>query len=86
MNKKIGPNPFDFKDSAHFLCQSQEYALLSSIMVLIPKFLAGFAGVAVNALGYSGFFLFTALLGLPVVFLIARLAKSLPDFDAQRLP
>ena len=63
-----------------------QYALLSSIMVLIPKFLAGFAGVAVNALGYSGFFLFTALLGLPVVFLIARLAKSLPDFDAQRLP
>ena len=63
-----------------------QYALLSSIMVLIPKFLAGFAGVAVNALGYSGFFLFTALLGLPVVFLIARLAKSLPDFDAQRRP
>ena len=55
-------------------------------MVLIPKFLAGFAGVAVNALGYSGFFLFTALLGLPVVLLIARLAKALPDFDAQRLP
>ena len=24
--KKIGPNPFDFKDSAHFLCQSQESA------------------------------------------------------------
>ena len=55
-------------------------------MVLIPKFLAGFAGVAVNVLGYSGFFLFTALLGLPVVLLIARLAKALPDFDAQRLP
>lgn len=63
-----------------------QYALLSSVMVLIPKFLAGFAGVAVNVLGYSGFFLFTALLGLPVVLLIARLAKALPDFDAQRLP
>lgn len=63
-----------------------QYALLSSVMVLIPKFLAGFAGVVVNALGYEGFFLFTALLGLPVVFLIAKLAKQLPQFDAQRRP
>lgn len=47
-----------------------QYALLSSIMLLIPKFLAGFSGVFVLHFGYSNFFLATALLGLPVLILL----------------
>ena len=47
-----------------------QYALLSSIMLLFPKWLAGFSGVAVDAVGYHTFFIGTALIGLPVLVLI----------------
>jgi MFS transporter, PAT family, beta-lactamase induction signal transducer AmpG len=47
-----------------------QYALLSSMMLLFPKWLAGFSGVAVNAVGYPTFFIGTALLGVPVLLLI----------------
>ncbi len=44
-----------------------QYALFSSLMLLIPKFLAGFSGQVVDAVGYVQFFTGTALLGLPVI-------------------
>jgi PAT family beta-lactamase induction signal transducer AmpG len=47
-----------------------QYALFSSLMLLLPKFLAGFSGVAVDAGGYASFFVGTALLGLPVLLLV----------------
>jgi PAT family beta-lactamase induction signal transducer AmpG len=47
-----------------------QYALFSSLMLLLPKFLAGFSGVAVDAGGYAWFFVGTALLGLPVLVLV----------------
>jgi MFS transporter, PAT family, beta-lactamase induction signal transducer AmpG len=47
-----------------------QYALLSSMMLLLPKWIAGFSGVAVNAVGYPTFFVGTALLGVPVLLLI----------------
>jgi PAT family beta-lactamase induction signal transducer AmpG len=47
-----------------------QYALFSSLMLLLPKFLAGFSGVAVDASGYASFFVGTALLGLPVLLLV----------------
>ena len=47
-----------------------QYALFSSLMLLLPKFLAGFSGVAVDAAGYAWFFVGTALLGLPVLVLV----------------
>jgi MFS transporter, PAT family, beta-lactamase induction signal transducer AmpG len=47
-----------------------QYALFSSLMLLLPKFIAGFSGVFVNAYGYSTFFYATALLGLPVLVLV----------------
>ena len=47
-----------------------QYALLSSIMLLLPKWLAGFSGVAVDAVGYRAFFVGTALIGVPVLVLI----------------
>ena len=53
-----------------------QYALFSSLMVLLPKFIAGFSGVAVNAVGYVAFFNATALMGIPVLFLIWLAARE----------
>ena len=47
-----------------------QYALFSSLMLLLPKFLAGFSGEVVDAQGYASFFTGTALLGLPVLVLV----------------
>jgi PAT family beta-lactamase induction signal transducer AmpG len=47
-----------------------QYALFSSMMLLIPKWMAGFSGVYVDHFGYSTFFISTALIGLPVLILV----------------
>jgi PAT family beta-lactamase induction signal transducer AmpG len=47
-----------------------QYALFSSMMLLIPKWLAGFSGVFVDHYGYQLFFLSTAVIGLPVLILV----------------
>jgi PAT family beta-lactamase induction signal transducer AmpG len=47
-----------------------QYALFSSMMLLAPKWLAGFSGVYVDAHGYEAFFSSTALLGAPVLVLV----------------
>jgi MFS transporter, PAT family, beta-lactamase induction signal transducer AmpG len=52
-----------------------QYALFTSLMLLLPKFLAGFSGQMVNAVGYAQFFTGTALLGLPVVVLVALASR-----------
>ncbi|MDF1481115.1 AmpG family muropeptide MFS transporter [Extensimonas sp. H3M7-6] len=52
-----------------------QYALFSSIMLLLPKFVAGFSGRYVDAFGYAHFFTATALLGLPVLLLVWLAAR-----------
>jgi PAT family beta-lactamase induction signal transducer AmpG len=52
-----------------------QYALLSSMMLLLPKFIAGFSGEFVDAHGYASFFTATAWLGLPVLVLVALASK-----------
>ncbi len=47
-----------------------QYALFSSMMLLLPKFVAGYSGVYVDHFGYASFFHATAWLGLPVLLLI----------------
>lgn len=47
-----------------------QYAIFSSLMTLLPKMLGGYSGTMVDAIGYQGFFLATALMGLPVLLLI----------------
>ncbi|MDV6345197.1 AmpG family muropeptide MFS transporter [Nitrosomonas sp. Is37] len=47
-----------------------QYALFSSVMLLIPKFIAGFSGQFVDEYGYALFFMGTTLLGLPVLILV----------------
>lgn len=53
-----------------------QYALFSSMMLLAPKFIAGFSGHYVDAYGYSPFFVSTSLLGLPVLLLVALAARA----------
>jgi len=48
-----------------------QYALLSSIMLLLPRLIGGYSGVMVEKFGYHNFFLITAVLGVPTLFLIA---------------
>lgn len=55
-----------------------QYALLSSIMLLFPKFIAGFSGEYVDAYGYINFFIAASLIGFPVLILIALVAKYTP--------
>ncbi|WP_440589177.1 AmpG family muropeptide MFS transporter [Hydrogenophaga electricum] len=52
-----------------------QYALFSSMMLLAPKWLAGYSGAFVDAYGYQAFFVGTALLGLPVLLLIFWAAR-----------
>jgi PAT family beta-lactamase induction signal transducer AmpG len=52
-----------------------QYALFSSMYALAPKFVAGFSGEFVDAWGYGTFFTSTALLGVPVLVLVALAAR-----------
>lgn len=54
-----------------------QYAIFSSLMTLFPKLIGGYSGTMVEAIGYSNFFLFASLLGIPVIWLIFYLAKRL---------
>ena len=60
-----------------------QYALFSSMMLLAPKWLAGFSGQFVDAYGYRPFFISTAALGLPVLVLVA-LAARVPTVPVAR--
>ncbi|MBA4111795.1 MAG: AmpG family muropeptide MFS transporter [Verminephrobacter sp.] len=53
-----------------------QYALFSSMMLLLPKFVAGFSGDYVDAFGYAQFFTATALLGVPVLALVWLASKA----------
>jgi MFS transporter, PAT family, beta-lactamase induction signal transducer AmpG len=55
-----------------------QYALFSSMMLLLPKFLAGYSGWYVDLFGYSSFFTATALLGAPVLILVWLASRLTP--------
>jgi PAT family beta-lactamase induction signal transducer AmpG len=54
-----------------------QYALFSSLMLLLPKFIAGYSGVFVDHYGYVAFFVGTAILGAPVLLLVALASRAL---------
>ena len=60
-------------------CSATQYALFSSLMLLLPKFLAGFSGIVVEAVGYSNFFLITAAVGAPVAALVYLVMRRVPE-------
>lgn len=54
-----------------------QYAIFSSLMTLLPKVVGGYSGSMVDDIGYSSFFMITALMGVPVLVLIWFANKSL---------
>ena len=58
-----------------------QYALFSSIMLFLPKLIAGYSGAWVDVMGYSNYFILTALLGMPVLFLIYWISIIAPVKD-----
>lgn len=61
-----------------------QYALFSSIMLLLPKAMAGGSGWFVERYGYETFFTATALLGVPVLILV-WLARNVAMFDRKKI-
>jgi PAT family beta-lactamase induction signal transducer AmpG len=55
-----------------------QFAILTSLMVLLPKIIGGYSGAVVDAIGYVNFFIGTALLGVPVLILILLTARFTP--------
>ncbi|WP_375055664.1 AmpG family muropeptide MFS transporter [Zobellella sp. DQSA1] len=55
-----------------------QYALFSSVMMLLPKFIAGFSGIVVDSYGYAIFFIGTAAIGMPVLLLIHLVTRLHP--------
>ncbi len=65
-----------------------QYALFSSLMTLPGKFLSGFGGLVVDTLNYPVFFIISAVMGLPAIFLIMiimRYASRRETVDAEPL-
>jgi PAT family beta-lactamase induction signal transducer AmpG len=60
-----------------------QYALFSSVMLLLPKFIAGFSGQFVDAYGYENFFIATAILGFPVLILVWLAGQAKFDISAK---
>ena len=54
-----------------------QYALFTSLMVLPGKFLSGFSGVVVDAVGWISFFLYASLMGIPAIILALMVSKQL---------
>ena len=59
-----------------------QYAMFSSMMLLLPKFLAGYSGLFVDHYGYAPFFIGTACLGLPVLLLVALASRLVQPIAA----
>lgn len=53
-----------------------QYALFGTLWSFPAKGLAGFSGRIVDALGYRGFFIYTALIGVPALLLVLRLLRQ----------
>jgi PAT family beta-lactamase induction signal transducer AmpG len=52
-----------------------QYALLSSFMSLLGKFTAGYSGNVQESIGWLGFFLYAAALGIPAIVLAVVVAR-----------
>jgi PAT family beta-lactamase induction signal transducer AmpG len=61
-----------------------QYAIFSSMMTLLPKLLGGYSGSIVDTIGYSDFFILTALMGLPVMLLVYLVGRYLPAERVER--
>jgi len=62
-----------------------QYALFSSFYALPGKFVGGFSGFVVEAVGFSWFFVITALVGVPAALLVFALGRSEKRFREKPL-
>lgn len=61
-----------------------QYALFSSLMTLVGKFISGFSGVIVEGFGFIAFFCYASALGIPAILLVAYLMGAMNiDREAQ---
>jgi len=63
-----------------------QYAIFSSLMTLLPKVLGGYSGSIVDGIGYPGFFVFTTLIGVPVLLLVWVAGRRLAIADKASVP
>ena len=70
-----------------------QYALFSSVMTLLGKFIGGFSGIVVDGFGYTMFFLYAAGIGIPAMLLVFAVMRfeifsdpDLPKVASQILP
>ncbi len=59
----------------HTAYTATQYALFSSLMTLPAKFIGGFSGVIVDGYGYSNFFVYAAVIGIPAIAVAIWLAR-----------
>ncbi|GMR17710.1 MAG: MFS transporter [Gammaproteobacteria bacterium] len=59
-----------------------QYALFSSLMTLMPKFVSGFSGVVVDHYGYVNFFIYASVTGIPAILLVLYLMKKEGQFKS----
>ena len=60
---------------------AMQYAIFSSLMTLFPKLLAGYSGTFVDSLDYPMFFIGSAVLGLPVLWLVSYVGRLLENSE-----
>ncbi|NNE59791.1 MAG: AmpG family muropeptide MFS transporter [Woeseia sp.] len=61
-----------------------QYALLSSMSTVFGKFTAGYSGNVQEAVGWLGFFLYAAALGIPAILLSVFVARHLDELNARK--
>lgn len=58
---------------------AMQYAIFSSLMSLLPKVIGGYSGTIVNQIGYPTFFTLTALMGIPILWLVYKVSCYVKD-------
>jgi PAT family beta-lactamase induction signal transducer AmpG len=54
-----------------------QYALFTSVSTFLGKFAAGFSGDIQESIGWVGFFIYAALMGVPAIILSLLVAKKM---------
>jgi len=60
-----------------------QYAIFTSLMTLLPKVIGGYSGTIVDTVGYSWFFAMTAIIGLPVLYIVILCGKKFKLNESQ---
>ena len=56
---------------------AMQFAVFTSFMSLFPKVLGGYSGSMVDTIGYENFFMITAALGVPVIWIVILVSRKI---------